>query len=147
MDAILNIFKSLDINQSFFYQFALVVVLYAVLRNLIFSKLQDVLELREAKTTKMEDGANEKFKKAEELAKLYKSKIDEARSQAFDIVTKKKNEIIARESKIVKDHEKTLEAKVASQRNEFENELNSKKVAILQQADSLSQDLVNKLLQ
>lgn len=147
MDAILNIFKSLDINQSFFYQFALVVVLYAVLRNLIFSKLQDVLELREAKTTKMEDGANEKFKKAEELAKLYKTKIDEARSQAFDIVTKKKNEIIARESKIVKDHEKTLEVKVASQRNEFENELNSKKVAILQQADSLSQDLVNKLLQ
>lgn len=147
MDAILNIFKSLDINQSFFYQFALVVVLYAVLRNLIFSKLQDVLELREAKTTKMEDGANEKFKKAEELAKFYKSKIDEARSQAFDIVTKKKNEIIARESKIVKDHEKTLEAKVSSQRNEFENELNSKKVAILQQADSLSQDLVNKLLQ
>lgn len=147
MDAILNIFKSLDIDQSFFIQFALVVILYAILRNLLFSKLQEVLELREAKTTKMEDGANEKFKKADELSKQYKIKIDEARSKAFDIVTKKKAEVVARETKTIKDHEKNLESQVASKRSAFETEINSKKEAILQQADSLSQDLVNKILQ
>ncbi len=147
MDAILNIFKSLDIDQTFFYQFALVVVLYAVLRSLFFSKLQEVLDLREAKTTKMEDGALGKLKSAEELAKKYKTKIDEAKSEAFAIIHKKKEEVVAREGKTIKEHEKALELKANQERKEFESEIEGKKASILSQAESLSQELVTKIIQ
>jgi F-type H+-transporting ATPase subunit b len=147
MDAILNIFKSLDIDQTFFVQFAIVSVLYLVMRSLLFGKLQEVLDLREEKTTKMEDGAAEKLNKAEKLAKEYKEKIDGAKGEAFKIVTSHKDSVISREATKIKEHETKLEAEADTKRSEFAKEIASKKEAIMQQADSLSQDLVTKIVQ
>ncbi|OIQ18330.1 MAG: hypothetical protein BM556_08700 [Bacteriovorax sp. MedPE-SWde] len=147
MDAILNIFKSLDINQTFFIQFALISILYLVMRSLLFGKLQEVLDLREERTTKMEDGAADKLTKAEKLAKEYKEKIDNARSEAFKVITSHKDTVIARETTKVKEHEAKLEAEANSKRSEFEKEIESKKDAIMKEADSLSQELVTKIVQ
>jgi len=147
MDAILNIFKSLDIDQTFFIQLAIVTVFYFVMRTLLFGKLQEVLDLREEKTTKMEGGAAEKLSKAEKLAKEYKEKIDAARGEAFKIVTGHKDTVIAREATKIKEHESKLEAEAEAKRADFEKEIASKKEAIMKEAESLSQDLVTKIVQ
>ena len=147
METILTILKSLDIDQTFFIQLGLVCLLYAFLRNLLFSKLQEILDLRESKTTKMEDGANAKNAQAEKLSNDYKAGIDKARSEALTIVTSKKNEVTNREGEKIKAHDKKLEEELGVKRSEFSKELESKKESIMQQADSLSQELVTKIVQ
>jgi len=147
MDAILNIFKSLDIDQTFFVQFGIVTVLYFVMRSLLFGKLQEVLDLREEKTTKMEDGAADKLTKAEKLAKEYKEKIDGARGEAFKIVTSHKDSVMNREAANIKEHESKLEAVAEGKRVDFEKEISQKREAIMKEADSLSQELVTKIVQ
>ncbi|PIW64415.1 MAG: hypothetical protein COW13_00875, partial [Candidatus Omnitrophica bacterium CG12_big_fil_rev_8_21_14_0_65_50_5] len=80
-------------------------------------------------------------------AKKYKTKIDEAKSEAFAIIHKKKEEVVAREGKTIKEHEKALELKANQERKEFESEIEGKKASILSQAESLSQELVTKIIQ
>jgi len=147
MGTIYKVLESLAIDHTFFYQFAIVVVLYLILRSLLFGKLQEVLDLREAKTTKMESGANEKIQMAEKLAQQYKDKIAQAKQEAFQIITKNKDEIISREAVKIKSHEEKVEAEIAVKRSEFEKEIESKKENIMKQAVSLSQELVNKIVQ
>lgn len=147
MDTVLTIFKSLDIDQTFFVQLVLIVILYLILRNLLFSKLQEVLDLREEKTTKMEGGAQAKLAQAEKLAEQYKESIDKARGQALSIISAKKDEVQKREAEKVKALDAKLENELNAKREEFSKELESKKESIMQQADSLSQDLVTKIVQ
>ena len=95
----------------------------------------------------MEDGANAKNAQAEKLSNDYKAGIDKARSEALTIVTSKKNEVTNREGEKIKAHDKKLEEELGVKRSEFSKELESKKESIMQQADSLSQELVTKIVQ
>lgn len=147
MQTILNIFISLGVDQTVFIQFALVVVIYFILKFTFFSKLQEVLDTRENKTTKMESGANKKFTEAEALAAKYRAEIEKTDSEALNIITTKKNDVLAAQKAQVKSTEKALNSEYETKRKELEAEYNSKKNAILSQADSLSNDLVQKILQ
>ena len=61
MDMILTIFKSLGVDQTVFIQFATLIIIFFLVSNLLFSKLQEVLALREEKTTKLiEESAKKK---------------------------------------------------------------------------------------
>ncbi|AYF46019.1 MULTISPECIES: hypothetical protein [Halobacteriovorax] len=147
MDTILTVLKSLQIDSTLFIQLAIVTVLYFVTRNLIWSKLQDILENREAKTTKMESGAEEKTRLATELEKEYKVKIESAQSEAFSIIQAKKEEVTKREAAKVKELADKLESQLNAEKNEYAKELEEKKVAVMKDAEELSSLLVNKIVQ
>ncbi|EPZ50534.1 ATP synthase B/B' CF(0) [Bacteriovorax sp. BAL6_X] len=147
MDTINTVLNSLGINSTFFIQLAIVTVLYFVTRNLIWSKLQEVLENREAKTTKMESGADEKTRLATELENEYKSKIEGAQSEAFNLIQNKKEEVTKREAVKVKELANKLEAEANSEKAKYSQELEEKKVAIMKDADELSALLVDKIVQ
>ncbi len=147
MGTIQIVLDSLQIDSSFFIQFALVTILYFVLRNLFLNNLQEVLELREDNTTRMESGADKKINEAEKVAAEYKSKIEEARGEAFKIISTKKDEVISRENKKLKEHETTLEKDLNDKKSVFETELEEKKKNIMTQAQGLSDELVNKIVQ
>ena len=145
MDTILNIFKSLGADNTFFYQLALVIIFYFALKLSLFSKLQEVLDLRENKTTKLDGNANKKFAEAEELSLRYKAELDKANQEAFAIIVAKKDEsLIAQKSK-VKEVDGKLNTEIDEKRKVFMAELEIHKTNILKEADSLSGDLVNKL--
>lgn len=147
MQTIINIFTSLGVDQTVFIQFALVVVIYFVLKYTFFSKLQFVLDTRESKTTKMESGANKKFTEAEALAAKYRVEIEKADSEAVKIITTKKQDALSAQKTQIKSTEKTLNAEFESKRAELEADFASKKAGVLAQADSLSKELVQKILQ
>lgn len=147
MDTIYTVLNSLEIDSSFFIQFILVTVLYFVLRALFLNNLQEVIELREDNTTRMESGADKKIIEAEKVAAEYKAKIEEARSEAFKLISNRKEEVIARETKKFKEHEAVLESELNTKKNKFEQELEEKKKDIMTQAQGLSEELVNKIVQ
>lgn len=147
MDTINTVLNSLGINSTFFIQLAIVTVLYFVTRNLIWSKLQEVLENREAKTTKMESGADEKTRLAAELEKEYKAKIEGAQSEAFSIIQAKKEEVTKREAAKVKELADKLESQLNSEKDAYSKELEEKKVVVMKDAEELSSLLVNKIVQ
>ncbi|CBW28182.1 putative ATP synthase subunit B' [Halobacteriovorax marinus SJ] len=145
MDTILNIFKSLGADITFFYQLALVLVFYFVLKYTLFGKLQEVLDLRESKTTKLEGNANKKFAEAEELAQKYKAELDRANHDAYSLLSEKRNAAIDAQKSKLKEVENQLNIQVDEKRKEFMAELEVHKANVLKEADSLSGDLVNKL--
>lgn len=145
MDTIIGIFKSLGVDSTVFTQFIIICILYLVLRNLLFNKLQEVLELREGKTTKLEENANKKFIEAENLAKSYKEKINNAQSEAFSKLSKVKEDILKVEKDKLKEEEAKLNGEIEAKAKLFKEEVDQKKQQILASADSLANDLINKL--
>lgn len=145
MDTLINIFKSLGVDESFFVQFAIVVTLYWLLKTLLFSKLQFVLELRESKTTKREDEANKKFQQADNLALKYKETIEKVQQEAHLVVTGKREESEKKMRQEIKEKAGQLEKELEAKRIEAQNEIDSKRTNVLAQADALASELIQKL--
>lgn len=146
MDLVLSVFKKLNVDQTVFIQFAILVVLFFLLKVIFFNKLQFVLELRESKTTKLEDNANKTFSEAESLSKKYKDKIDKAYVEAQEKYNKRKSEILEREKQNIKTAENQIGQEVDQERAKFVAELDSKRKEVLGNADSLAKNLVDKFV-
>jgi F-type H+-transporting ATPase subunit b len=145
MEAVINIFKSLGVDETIFVLFGLFVALYFVLKFVLFGKLQEVLEMREGKTTGLEGNANKKFAEAEEMLSKYEEKIEKSNAEAQAILAAKKSEVIARERSKYKEAESKVEKDVEAKRAVFVAELNEQKKSVMTNADSLSENLVQKL--
>ncbi|MFZ8999880.1 MAG: hypothetical protein ACO20H_01150 [Bacteriovoracaceae bacterium] len=147
MDLILSIFKRLELDITIVYQFVITILLFVILNQVFFKKLLEVLKLRESKTEGLENEANSKIKKADEMAQQYKEKVDEAFSVAQEGLKNKK--------KVIKDKlQKEVAVFTLQKNNEAEEQMvsfkqgfESKKDSIVLKADELSNDLVNKLVQ
>lgn len=146
MDLVLSVFKKLNVDQTVFIQFAILVVLFFLLKVIFFNKLQFVLELRESKTTKLEDNANKTFSEAEGLSQKYKDEIDKAYVEAQEKYNKRKSEILDREKQNIKTAENQINLDVEKERAQFVAELDSKKKEVLNNADSLAKNLVDKFV-
>jgi F-type H+-transporting ATPase subunit b len=146
MDLVLSVFKKLNVDQTVFIQFAILVVLFFLLKVIFFNKLQFVLELRESKTTKLEDNANKTFSEAESLSQKYKEEIDKTYVEAQEKYNKRKTEILDREKQNIKIAENQINQEVEQDRAQFVAELDSKKKEVLNNADSLAKNLVDKFV-
>lgn len=145
MEKIINIFQSLGVDESFFVQFAVVVILYFLLKVLLFEKLQYVLELRENKTTKREDGANKQLNEAEDMALKYKESMNKIQQEAHQLIVRKRTEAEEKQKNEIKLKSKELEKKLEKLRVQYTAEIDSKKDDVLAQADQLAGQLVEKL--
>ncbi len=145
METIINIFKSLGVDETIFVLFGMYCALYVVLKVVLFGKLQEVLEQREGKTTGLEGNANKKFAEAEEMIAKYGEKIEKANIEAQSIFSSKKDEIVARERENFKQAESRVNRDIDTKRTEFTSELNEQKKTVMQSADALSENLVQKL--
>lgn len=144
MDTIVNIFVSLGVQKIIVVQFASVVVFYFILTKIFFSKLQFVIETRDAQTTKREGSANKMFAKAEALAAEYKKSIDQAQSENFELLSKKKAAFIERQKNELKQKNQEVEESLDSARAESMKKIESQKNQIMAQADELSKQLVDR---
>lgn len=147
MDQIVAIFNQLGVDATIAYQFVIFVVLFMVLKTVFFDKLQFVLELREAKTTKLDGAADKKFGEADKLANEYDEKIKTISGQAQHHVSEVKATAITRQKTAIKKLEEELEEQIEKDRNEFMKEIEVKRSEVLKNADQLSDGLVQKLLQ
>ena len=144
METLLAIFEQLKINSSVFPQFAIIVVVYFISRFLFLNKLQNVLEQREEKTVKAETGAEDLFTKVEDITKKYKAQIEDAHKKSKSFLNEKKTNIMNEQDKRYKIFEAQVGSYLDANRKELKTEFESKKTAILADADNLSEVLLNK---
>ncbi len=145
MDTILIILRALKIDQTVLIQFGFLLVFFNTLAPLLFRRMQEVLELRESKTTKLESQAHNIYKKAEDLAEQYKAKIEKTHQDSQDIAQKKKNDVLNKERLILKDLEEKMNSEYEDRKSKIHNEMAEKRTQIMAEADKLAGNLVEKL--
>ena len=143
----MEIFTQLGVDSSLPYQFAVLAVAFILANFLFLGKLQEVLEVREEKTVKLENSADETLEKVTTMQTEYKAKVDEANRIALKNATEKKQKISQKYTDQYKATEKELNQFVDSSRAEFSKEVEGNKAKYLAEAEVLSQSLVQKILQ
>ena len=145
MDTIVIILKALKIDQTALIQFGILLVLFNTIAPLLFKKIQDVLELRESKTTKLESNAHNVYKKSEDLAEQYKAKVEKTHQDSQNITQKKKSDILNKEKEILKSEENKLSSEYEDRKSKIKKEMSEKRTIIMAEADKLAANLVEKL--
>jgi F0F1-type ATP synthase membrane subunit b/b' len=143
----MEIFTQLGVDDSLPYQFAIILIVFVVANFLFLGKLQNVLEVREEKTVKLENSADETLEKVTSMQNEYKSKMDNANRAALKTSTDKKQELNQKYTAQYKQSEKEVNAFVDQSRNDFGKEVASNKDKYLAESEALAQSLVQKIIQ
>jgi F0F1-type ATP synthase membrane subunit b/b' len=143
----MEILTQMGVDGSLAYQFVIIVAVFVIANFSFLGKLQDVLEVREEKTVKLENSADETLEKVTALQGEYKVKVDEANRAALKNATDKKQQITAKYTEQYKSVEREVNSFVDKSRNEFSKEIAGNKDKYLAESESLAQTLVQKILQ
>lgn len=145
MNTIVTILNSLKIDQTVIVQFILFVVFFNIIAPLLFKKLQEVLDFRDSKTVKLDSHANHLYKQVEDMGTQYKNSIEKTHQDSQAVATKKKTEILAKEKAVFVSAEEKMNGEYEGKRSSLLKELAEKKVAVMAEAEKLSNNLVEKL--
>jgi F0F1-type ATP synthase membrane subunit b/b' len=145
MDTIVIILKALKIDQTVLIQFGILVVFFNILAPLLFKRIQDILEYRESKTTKLESHAHAVYKQAEELAEQYKGKIEKTHADSQSVAAKKKSAVLEKERELLKTAEDQINSEYDERKAKILKDMSEKRTAVMAEADKLAGNLVEKL--
>lgn len=143
----MEILTQMGVDGSLAYQFVIIVAVFIIANFLFLGKLQNVLEVREEKTVKLENSADETLEKVTSMQGEYKLKIDQANRDALKNATEKKQQITQKYTEQYKAVERDVNNMVDKSRNDFSNEVASNKDKYLAESEVLAQSLVQKILQ
>lgn len=147
METFVAVFSQLGVDSSLKYQFIILVVVFIASQFLFLEKLQNVLEIREEKTIKLENSADDVLEKATSMQNEYKTKIDEAHRSTLKTSSEKKQKITQKYTEQYKQSEKEFGQQVDQSRLEFGKDIEANKAKYLAESESLSASLVQKILQ
>lgn len=147
METFTAIFTQLGVDNSLVPQFVIILGVFIIAQFLFLGRLQEVLENREEKTVKLENNADETLEKVQRMQAEYKTQIDETSRSVLKDSTEQKHKIVQRYTEQYKQAEREVNAYVDQTRNEFSKEVGLNKEKYLAEAESLSQSLVQKILQ
>lgn len=147
METFVAIFSQLGVDSSLKYQFVIILIVFIAANFIFLEKLQNVLQIREEKTVKLENSADDVVEKANTIQAEYKAKIDEASRVALKTTTDKKQNITQKYTEQYKQTEKELGHYVDQSRLDFSKDVASNKEKYLSESEALSQSLVQKILQ
>lgn len=143
----MEILTQMGVDSSLAYQFVIIVLVFIISNFLFLGKLQQVLDVREEKTVKLESSADETLEKVTTMQNEYKTKIDDANRVALKSSTDKKSAITTKYTEQYKSQERDVNAMVDKSRNEFGKEIAGNKDKYLSESEALAQSLVQKILQ
>jgi len=148
MDAISGILDKIQpgTSSSILYQFVIFVVLFAVLKHLIFNKLLFVLQIRESKTVKLDEQAGHKFKEAEDLSKKFDTEVKKTNEEVHKRMTERKNIETKKIVELQSEKEQEVLKNYEIQKSELVNELEAQRPKLLNKSDELSASLLEKIL-
>lgn len=147
METFVAIFTQLGVDSSLPYQFIILVVAFIAANFIFLGKLQNVLEVREEKTVKLEGSADETLEKVTSMQGEYKAKIEDANRTALKSSSDKKQAITQKYTEQYKKAEKEIGQQVDQSRSEFGKEIAANKEKLLSESETLAQSLVKKILQ
>jgi F0F1-type ATP synthase membrane subunit b/b' len=147
METFQAIFTQLGVDSSLLPQFFIILIVFVIAHFLFLGKLQQVLEVREEKTIKLENSADDTLEKVAHMQNEYKIKIDDANRAALKEATDKKQDLAQKYSDQYKVNEKEINQFVDQSRSDFNKELTGNKEKYLAESEALAQSLVQKILQ
>ena len=145
MDQLTAILNSLEINNSIWYQFAIICVMFVLAKFVFIKKLQEVIETREEKTTKLEGSADAKFEEVQALTDKYNEKIVVANRDAQEILNSGRDAIRKDQDALYKTEEKKFDALTDEERKKSEIEVQGYKDQIFKDKDALVQSLIERV--
>ncbi len=145
MEIVTSILTQLGVNNTFYYQFAIICVLYFISSKFLFVPLQKVLDLRAEKTTKTEKLAGELNEKYKNLKYEYDEKLERTHKSVQENKTNQKKEIERELEYSFKDKESEINDKLDTQKNIVEKEYLSKKNDILGESKNLADELIKRV--
>lgn len=145
MDTIVVILTALKIDKTVLIQFGILFVFFNILAPLFFKRIQDILEYRENKTSKLENHAHAVYKQAEDLAEQYKAKVEKTHADSQIATSKKKNEVLEKEKSIIKSAEEQINSEYETRRSQLLRDVSEKRTTIMAEAEKLAGNLVEKL--
>jgi F-type H+-transporting ATPase subunit b len=141
-----QILNSLELNVTFIVQFILIVCTYLIVKIVFLSKLQEVVETRENKTTKLEAEVHKRFAQIDSMANQYKEKIEIAHEEAQKVYQAKRALIIEDQNKKIKEAEVKISAIIDAKRKVLESEVETARVTAVSKVSELAQDLLGRLV-
>jgi F-type H+-transporting ATPase subunit b len=145
MEMLSDILKQLELNTSFFYQLIIVVTFFVICKYLFLDQLKENIEERERKTSKLEDSAEETFKEIDKLTFDYEEKIKQATNANREEMNSLKQGIDSEVNKVVHAEEAKIQQQYDESKKIIDEEMSNKKQKILEEAESLSSLLIQKL--
>lgn len=145
MDTIVVILTALKIDKTVLIQFGILLVFFNIAAPLFFKRLQDIIEYRESKTTKLENHAHAVYKQAEDLAEQYKAKVEKTHADSQVATSKKKAEVMDKERELLKSAEEQINTEYETRRSQILKDVSEKRSAVMAEAEKLSGNLVEKL--
>jgi F-type H+-transporting ATPase subunit b len=144
MDAILKSLGQLLLN-AIPALFALLIV-WAAYRLIVYTRLQQVLADRRARTEGAIEEAKKEIASAEERTAEYERRVREARAQVYVAQEAHSRRTMEERSKALAEARKQAEAMVRSARAALEKDTLAAKASLQQQADSLADAIIESVL-
>ncbi|MCY4643636.1 MAG: hypothetical protein OXB88_03370 [Bacteriovoracales bacterium] len=126
-------------------QFLIAALVFSFSMGFFFNKLLAVLRERELNTTLLIKEADDKLAKAQEMVGEYEKKIGETYGRAQKKLEKGRESSSQKEDLKYKEQTLEISKRVQEERNKMVQDVGSKKREVLEQADGLSNALVDRL--
>lgn len=147
MQALINVLQSLGLDYSVVYQLGIFIVTYIILTKVLFKPLLNVLVGRIEATKGLELKTLSLKEDADKLKAEYETKITKVRMQALSELRAIKFDLKVREHEEVKKKEKELNDYLDKERQALSAEFSHKRASIMNQTDSLADELVKRIVQ
>lgn len=136
----------IDLDGSFFIQLAIVLLVMAVLRQLVFKPYLDSIEARDAKTDRTREEADAVKARAEALAERYETTLAEARQKASDARQALRAEGSARRDQVIGEARRVSNAKMDAAQAAIDAQYEGVREDLKGRVDELSELIVGKVI-
>lgn len=140
-----DIFIQLGTDQSILYQFAIIIIMFAISKVIFIKHMQSVIETRIDRTSKLEGNTEKQFEEIEKIQKAYKEKIQLANKEVKKQLDEGKNELSKKFEAEYRSEEKVVNEFIGKSKKEIEAEISEKRTVVLSDAEDLAKSLVNKI--
>jgi F0F1-type ATP synthase membrane subunit b/b' len=141
----LDILKQLGTDQSIFYQFVVIIVVYAIAKLVFINHLQALLDTRDDKTLKLEGSTEKQFEEIEKIQAAYKEKIRVANKTLKEKLETGKADIAKSHETKYRSSADEINKFIEISKKEIEAEIKGKKEKVLADAQDLANNLVQKI--
>src|SRR5260370_9870224 len=121
-------------------------IVWAAYRLIVYTRLQQVLAERQARTEGAIQAAQEEIAAAEERTADYERRVREARAQIFLAQEAHARRTMEERSEALAEARKTADAMVKDARAQLEKEVLSAKASLQKQAESLADEIIETVL-
>ena len=141
----LEILTKLGVDGTIFWQFLIFIITFIALRKTLLEPLQQVIEEREANTTKLSDTASYKEEEADQLESKIEVEIAAKRKELSDNFKTHKKEVTEVKDAEFKKAEQELTSKFESDYESLKSEVSEQQASLLSETNNLSEKLIERV--